>query len=198
MYWFSRVSNWSPRATQHKIFQPQFVYYNDYLDNNASIYIIKIHTENNRETNRATVIPRSEFITNYSKAILCLNGRLIHHSYTQQKNKILGKSRAKLQTFSRPSAVIISFQLFIYSPGNLSLLKTPTVFPSLLDRMASNIFSKLALLLSFYKQKYIGYMLLWTYEPQKNGIRSAWATPIPSPEQAAWQGAHRWHSHCPW
>lgn len=52
-------------------------------------------------------------------------------------------------TFSRPSELRASFQLFMYSPGNLSLLNTPTVFPSLLPLMASIILSKLPLLLSF-------------------------------------------------
>lgn len=60
-------------------------------------------------------------------------------------SRVVGPPR----TFSKPSLLRQSFQLFMKSPGNLSLLKTPMRFPPLLAFKASIIFSKLALLLSF-------------------------------------------------
>lgn len=77
------------------------------------------------------------------------SGRSRHEDLHQPDFARTCRSR---RTFSRPSAVSVSFQLFMYSPGNLSLLNTPTVLPSLLPLMASIILSKLPLLLSFCKR----------------------------------------------
>lgn len=106
-----------------------FLYRHRVRDHSADVHL---HTEHNTRPNCKTKTKKRDRVILFRNKVRGLNPHF----------------DLRL-TFTSPSAVIMSFQLFMYSPGNLSLLKTPTVLPSLLPLIASTILSKLALLLSF-------------------------------------------------